>query len=140
MRRLHVENPAVAVAAVAVVAAVGLFAFNFAADYERYVIGPPGWVEASFGGIYLAVGIAISLVALVAAVLIGGGEPGSVRSALRLLLILSVVALWGGCALGIASSRIAGPSVRLPGTISYRFGTPVGSTVEASVDLHVGRR
>lgn len=133
MRRLHVQDPAVAVAAVLVVAVVGLFAFNFAADYERYVIGPPGWVEASFGGIYLAGGIFISLVALVAAVLVGGGEPGPVRSALRLLLVLSVVALWGGCALGIASSRIAGPSVRLPGTIRYDFGAPVGSTVEASV-------
>jgi hypothetical protein len=133
MRRLHVEHPAVAVAAVLVVAAVGLFAFSFGADYERYVIGPPGWIEASFGGIYLAIGIVISLVALVVAALVGRGEPGPVRSGVRLLLVLSVVALWGGCALGIASSRAAGPSVRLPGTISYDFGAPVGSSVEATV-------
>lgn len=133
MRRLHVEHPEVAVAAVLVVAAVGFFAFNFAADYERYVIGPPGWVEASFGGIYYSVGIVISVVALVVAALVGGGEPGSARWNLRLLLVLSVIALWGGCALGTASTRIAGPSVRLPGAIRYDFGTPVGSTVEATV-------
>jgi hypothetical protein len=133
MRRLHVEHPEVAVAAVLVVAAVGFFAFNFAADYERYVIGPPGWVEASFGGIYYSVGIVISVVALVVAALVGGGEPWSARWNLRLLLVLSVIALWGGCTLGTASSRIAGPSVRLPGTIRYDFGTPVGSTVEATV-------
>jgi hypothetical protein len=35
MRRLRVEDPAVAVAAVLVVAVVGLFAFNFAPDDER---------------------------------------------------------------------------------------------------------
>lgn len=130
MRR--VEQVVFVAVAIVVAGAVAVTTFDTGLIQGRYDVGAPGWVEGSFGWLYLLVGATVTLVALGVAAVIARGAAGGLRHWLRDLLVGAVVALWAGYAAGWSTAALAGPTVQRPGTVRFTLGPPISTSFEAA--------